>query len=37
MTPDQQQALEIQNKGRNNKGLKPLEWDQDLHDKAQQW
>ncbi|KAJ9504085.1 hypothetical protein H2202_000141 [Exophiala xenobiotica] len=27
MTPDQQQALDIQNKGRANKGIKPLQWD----------
>jgi hypothetical protein len=35
MTPDQQQALDIQNKGRANKGIKPLQWDGDLHNKAQ--
>ncbi|KAK5193781.1 hypothetical protein LTR99_005990 [Exophiala xenobiotica] len=37
MTPDQQQALDIQNKGRANKGIKPLQWDGDLHNKAQEW
>lgn len=37
MTPDQQQALDVQNKGRANKGLEPLQWDGDLHTKAQQW
>jgi hypothetical protein len=37
MTPDQQQALDIQNTGRANKGIKPLQWDGDLHNKAQEW
>ena len=37
MTPDQQQALDIQNKGRANKGIKPLQWDGNLRNKAQEW
>jgi hypothetical protein len=37
MTPDQQQALDIQNKGRANKGIKPMQWDGDLHNQAQEW
>ena len=37
MTPDQQHALDIQNNGRKNKGLKPLDWDPSLATEAQKW
>ncbi|KAB5536030.1 CAP domain-containing protein [Coniochaeta sp. 2T2.1] len=37
LSPDQQQALNIQNNGRKSKGLQPLQWDSHLADEAQKW
>ncbi|KAJ9150267.1 hypothetical protein NKR23_g3657 [Pleurostoma richardsiae] len=37
LTPDQQQALDIQNQGRTNKSLQPLQWDPKVAQDAQAW
>lgn len=37
LSQDQQHGLDIQNNGRKNKGLAPLQWDDKLAAEAQQW
>jgi uncharacterized protein YkwD len=37
LSPDQQQGLNIQNNGRKQKGLAPLQWDDHLASEAQKW
>jgi uncharacterized protein YkwD len=37
LTSDQQEGLNIQNNGRKQKGLAPLQWDDTLAHNAQQW
>lgn len=37
LSADQQQGLNIQNNGRKQKGLAPLQWDDHLAQEAQKW
>jgi uncharacterized protein YkwD len=37
LSHDQQGGLDVQNNGRKRKGLKPLEWDDNLAKDAQKW